>query len=73
MNTDETVTKLVPNRPDADVANELRQRVIKAFEPIVAIMDEAIRVGLVISWGGVPFNPQTGHHVTPPVDVSRHY
>jgi hypothetical protein len=70
---DKPVATLIPNRPDAEVARELRGRMEKAFEPIVEVMDEAIRLGLVVTWGGFTFNPLTGHHSPPPIDVARHF
>jgi len=70
---DKDVAKLVPNRPDAEAARELRARLQAAFEPILEIMDEAIRLKLVVTWGGFAFNPTTGRHVAPPIDVARHF
>ena len=70
---DNDIARLVPNRPDAEVARELRVRMAKAFELVVEVMDEAIRLGLVVTWGGFTFNPLTGHHSPPPIDVARHF
>ena len=67
------IATLIPNRPDAEVARELRARMQRAFEPIIEIMDEAIRLGLVVTWGGFTFNPQTGHYSAPSIDVARHF
>lgn len=33
--------QLVPNKTDQDYANELRQRVIEAYKPLIAVLQEA--------------------------------
>lgn len=35
------LVKLIPNKTDQDYANELRARVIEAYKPLIAILQEA--------------------------------
>jgi hypothetical protein len=67
------VARLIPNKPDTEVVRELRLRLGIAFEPIIEIMNEAMRLGLIISWGNFMFNPQTGSYIAPSIDVARHF
>ena len=36
----ENVTKLITTKPDAELAAEFKQRVIKEYEPLLALFDE---------------------------------
>lgn len=59
----EKVTKLVPNRPDADVAAELRAEAEAALKPVLAVMDKALAAGFVIGWQIGPVPPTMRNQV----------
>ena len=45
------VATLVPTKSDADVAAELKQRIVEAYAPILKIMDDARNAGFDIAVG----------------------
>jgi hypothetical protein len=45
---------LVPNRPDAEVAKELRAKMETALEPVLTILDEARAAGFEINFNLAP-------------------
>jgi hypothetical protein len=48
------VTNLVPNKPDKDIADDLRKRLIEAHTPILKLLDEAYVQGFSVSVGCGP-------------------
>lgn len=49
--SDNTVTRLVPgSKPDAEVAKELKARIIETLQPALKVMDEAKEHGFTISF-----------------------
>ena len=54
--TDCATPMLVPTRPDAQVAAELKERMRAALHPVCAILDEAIAGGLILEFniGQIP-------------------
>lgn len=40
--------QLVPNKPDAEVAEELKQEIIKAYEPVLLALEKAVRAGFQV-------------------------
>lgn len=45
----QSIAQLVPNKTDADYAAELRQRVIEAYQPLFALLEEADKRGFNIN------------------------
>jgi hypothetical protein len=45
------VTTIVPGLTDAELAADLRRRTEAALAPVMEIMNEASRHGLVLGWG----------------------
>lgn len=48
---DANITRLVPGRPDAEVAAEFKKRIIEASEPVLAVLEEAVKAGFNINIG----------------------
>jgi len=44
---DNSLIKLVPGKTDVETANDLRNRLIEAYEPLLKLADEAQDAGLV--------------------------
>lgn len=42
--------KLIPSKPESEIAADLIRRARQALVPCLAIMEEAIREGLMIHW-----------------------
>lgn len=40
--------KLIPTKPDADLAAELKQEIIEAYKPALAILEKANKAGFVV-------------------------
>lgn len=59
------VVDLVPTKPDADIGADLKKRMDEALKPVLALMDEAVRSGLVIQFDGIVFMgpPQLRHQI----------
>jgi hypothetical protein len=47
------VVKLVTARSDAEIAEDLKRRLVEAMVPVLAIFDEAKQHKLVIQWDGI--------------------
>lgn len=43
------VTELVPTKPDAEVAKELRDVIVKAYEPLLIELNKAHKMGFVVN------------------------
>ena len=60
---DNNIAELVPTKPDAEVAADLRRRFEEAMQAPCAIMDEAVSRGLQIQWDNVAyFGPPVLRH-----------
>ena len=46
----EQVTRLVPTKPDAEIAEELRKKAIAAAGPILQVLDEAKDAGFELNF-----------------------
>jgi hypothetical protein len=44
-----SIAQLIPNKTDADYAAELRQRIIEAYGPLFALLEEADKRGFNIN------------------------
>jgi hypothetical protein len=75
MTDDNGPLQLVPTRPDAEIAGELKARFEEALRPLCAIMDEAlIGHGLQIQLDGIAFlGPPVMKHRVQNVRVVRVY
>lgn len=62
---------LVPNRPDAEVAAELKEKIIAAYEPINTVLTEAKKAGFEVSVGIGP-NPFGKFEITQLV-IAKHF
>ena len=45
----EKVMSLVPNKPDAEVAQEYKQRAMELYKPMLELLNEAHKNGFVIN------------------------
>ena len=58
------VVQLVTTRSDAEIAADLKQRLLEAFKPVLEIFDEASSSGLAIQWDNIkPVSPRYKHEV----------
>lgn len=48
------VTQLVPTRPDSEIAADLKQRILQAYEPLLKLFDEATEQGFMVNVGTGP-------------------
>jgi hypothetical protein len=61
----EPVVQLVTTRSDAEIAADLKQRLLQAMRPVLQIFDEAAEAGLTIQWDGIsPLSPRYKHQLT---------
>ena len=44
---DNNVTQLVPGKSDAESAAELKLKIVEAYEPILAVLNEVTKAGFV--------------------------
>jgi len=60
----ESVVQLIPTRSDAEIAEELKRKLIEHMRPVLEIFDEAAASGLVIQWDSIsPSSPRYKHEV----------
>jgi hypothetical protein len=60
----ESVVQLIPTRSDAEIAEELKRKLIEHMWPVLEIFDEAAASGLVIQWDSIsPSSPRYKHEV----------
>ena len=58
------VVQLVTTRSDAEIAEDLKRRLLEAFKPVLEIFDEASASGLAIQWDNIkPVSPRYKHEV----------
>jgi hypothetical protein len=61
----EPVVQLVTTRSDAEIAADLKKRLLQDIRPVLAIFDEAASYGLTIQWDGIsPLSPRYKHELT---------
>jgi hypothetical protein len=63
--------QLVPTKSDAEFAEELKQRLIAAYEPVCKILDEGSSAGFIINVNVGP-NP-FGKHAIAQIMIARRY
>lgn len=63
--------KLIPTKPDAELAAELKQEIIEACKPSLAVLEKAKKLGFEvnISWGMNPL----GQMVITNLIIAKHY
>ena len=44
---DKNVAQLVPGKSDAQLADELKLKIVEAYEPILAVLNEVTKAGFV--------------------------
>ena len=57
------IARLVPTKSEAEIAADIKKRLEAAFEPVLAIFDEAAQRGLQISWDGIALGPAFRHRI----------
>ena len=58
------VVQLVTTRSDAEIAADIKRRLLEAFKPVLEIFDEASTSGLAIQWDNIkPVSPRYEHEV----------
>lgn len=63
------VVQLVPTRPDAEVAADLKRRMVEAYGPVLALLDEAAGAGFHVNLqAGMGL---LGRHIVTVVQVSK--
>ena len=61
----EPVVQLVTTRSEAEIAADLKKRLLQEIRPVLAIFDEAASYGLTIQWDGIsPLSPRYKHELT---------
>jgi hypothetical protein len=60
----EPVVQLITTRSDAEIVEDLRQRLLEQMQPVLEIFDEAAASGLTIQWDGIaPVSPRYKHQL----------
>lgn len=60
----EPVVQLIPTRSDAEIAEDLKRRLMESLKPVLEIFDEAAAAGLAIQWESIaPQSPRYKHEV----------
>jgi|GEM_PF-1773878 hypothetical protein len=69
--TNKAIATLVPTQSDAEIAADLKRRVIEAHEPVLALLDEAHAAGfeIICGCGLAP----TGRHVITHLRIAKLY
>jgi hypothetical protein len=60
----EPIIQLLTTRSDAEIAADIKQRLLEAFRPSLEIFDEASAAGLAIQWDSIsPVAPRYKHQI----------
>ncbi len=60
----ESIVQLVTTRSDAEIAADLKRRMLEDIRPVLQIFDEAAEAGLVVQWDGIkPQLPRYKHEM----------
>ncbi len=70
MQADEVAT-IIPTKPEAEVAGEIKKEVTAKLIELCAVMDRANKAGFVVTWAISPIPP--GKNVVTQVVVSKNY
>ena len=61
MKDDEAPARLIPNKPETEIAADLKKRINDVLNQVCPLMDEAAKAGFLVRWAGI--NPgQFGRH-----------
>jgi hypothetical protein len=64
VNHSEPIVQLIPTRSDAEIAEDLKRRLIEHMKPVLEIFDDAAAAGLAIQWESIsPSSPRYKHEV----------
>ena len=63
--------RIIPTLSDADIAADLKRRMIEAFQPILALCDEAEAKGFVLAYGSG--KGPLGKQVITQLVVAKHF
>ena len=69
----EDPVKLVPTRPEAEIAAELKAKAKEALAAVTALMDEAVAQGLLIQFDGIQRQPPYYKHEVLNLRVAKHF
>lgn len=64
---------LVPTKPEAEIAADLKRRVEEAIKPVLALMDEAASCGLQIQFDGIGRAPPYFRHIVQNLRIVKQY
>jgi hypothetical protein len=60
----EPVVQLITTRSDAEIADDLRRRLLENIKPVLEIFDEAAASGLAVQWESIsPSSPRYKHEL----------
>jgi hypothetical protein len=60
----ESIVQLITTRSDAEIAEDLKRRLIEHIKPVLEIFDEAAAAGFAIQWETIsPSSPRYKHEV----------
>jgi hypothetical protein len=60
----EPIVQLIPTRSEAEIAEDLKRRLIEHRKPVLEIFDEAAASGLAIQWESIsPGSPRYKHEI----------
>lgn len=60
----ESIVQLVTTRSDAEIAADLKRRMMEDIRPVLQIFDEAAEAGLVVQWDSIkPQLPRYKHEL----------
>ncbi len=60
----DSIVQLVTTRSDAEIAADLKRRMLEDIRPVLQIFDEAAEAGLVIQWDSIkPQLPRYKHEM----------
>jgi hypothetical protein len=73
MSEDTATPRLVPTKPEAEIAAELKQRFEQAIAPAMAIMDEAVTHGLLVQFDAIAATPPFFRHKPINLRIAKHF
>ncbi len=60
----DSIVQLVTTRSDAEIATDLKRRMLEDIRPVLQIFDEAAEAGLVVQWDSIkPQLPRYKHEM----------
>ena len=71
--TDSNIAQLVTTKPEAEIAADLKARIVEALGPVTELMDEAALHGLLVQWDGLSPQPPFFKHRVINLRLVRNY